>query len=461
MVRLDAMVGWVERSQPHGHRLGFSRWGWLRSTQPTATVVFVLVGLAAVALTGCQKAAPEVAAEENKLPKEPVAVRAVKVERTSLKPSIDVVGSLVAIPEKSASISPQIAGWVDKVTVVEGGRVRAGDELLQLDSRLAEAAYAKAQAIVDENAAILEQFKHGPRAEEIEVARHDAHKMEVAVGALRSEIGALKSLQARGEVSPVQFQKVQSSLQAAEADFASAVARRKLLEAGTRPEQIAEAEARLKAAQADLATAKLNLGLCKITSPIDGVVTQLAVRQGMYVDRTVNVATVVDLSKLFMQIRIPSAYLAKVDPGAAVEVRLVSLPDKAFQGRIARIGAHADPTTGDVDAVAEVTNDGGRLRPGLACRGRVWLPEIGNAVVIPAAAVADRSGTPVVSVIRTGRAFEVEVKLGVRTQDQTQVLAGLTPADTVITEGGYGLPDGCPVRVLGSGDQLKGVRPKQ
>lgn len=421
----------------------------------TVWAALALVGLMAVAMSGCKKAASGESDEGDKLPKDPVPVRAVKVERTNLKPSIELVGALIAIPENSTTISPQTAGWIQKVMVVEGSRVRAGEELLHLDSRLAEADCDRATAAVDEKAAILQRLKHGPRPEEIEVIRHDAHKAKVTMESLRNEIEALKSLQARNEVSPVQFQKAQSSLQAAEAESASAAAKLKLLEAGTRPEEIAEAEARLAAAKAELATAKLNLQLCKITSPIDGTVTQLAARQGMYVERAASLATVVDLSKVFMQIRIPSAYWARVKPGATVDVRVASLPDATFKGRIARIGGQADPATGDVDALAEVTNENGLLCPGLACRGRVWLPDVADALVVPTAAIADRAGTPVVSVVRNGKGFEVEVKLGVQTPDKTQVTEGLAPGDTVVTEGGYGLPEGCPVNLV---EAIEGTR---
>lgn len=418
-----------------------------------ARAALALAGLMALAAGGCKNASSEEGAEEGGLPQEPVPVRAVQVEKTILTPSIDVVGTLVAIPERTTCVASQIAGWIQEVTVVEGSQVRAGDELMHLDSRLAEAERAKARALVDEQGAILERLKHGPRAEEIEIARHDAQKAQIAVESLRSEVEALKTLEAGNEVSPVQFQKVQSSLQAAEAESAAAAARVKLLEAGTRPEEIAEAEARLAAAKAELTTAELNLQLCKIVSPIDGTITQLAARQGMYVDRTATLATVVDLSKVFMQIRIPTAYLAQVKPGAEVAVRVASLPDATFQGKIVRIRGEADAATGDVDALAEVVNDTGLLRPGLACRGRVSLPEVADALVVPAAAIADRAGTPVVTVVRDGKGFEIEVKLGVNTPDKIQVLEGLAPGDLVITEGGYGLPEGCPVGLVESKQQ--------
>ena len=67
--------------------------------------------------------------------------------------------------------------------------------------------------------------------------------------------------------------------------MASARERVKLLEAGTRPEMIAEAQGLLDAAKADLEQAKAHLEWCSITSPIDGVVVQLLARKGQFFDR--------------------------------------------------------------------------------------------------------------------------------------------------------------------------------
>jgi HlyD family secretion protein len=406
-----------------------------------------ILTLMALAAAGCKKVDSGESDDNDKLPKEPVAVRAVTVERTDLKPSIDLVGSLVAIPERTTVVSPQIAGWIQKVMVTEGDRVRSGDELLHFDPRMAEGEVAKAVAAVDEKTAILDRLKHGARAEEIEMARHDLHKAQLAVEALHGEVAALKSLRSNNEVSSIQFQKIDSALQAAETEQASVAVKLKLLQAGTRPEEIAEAEAHLAAAKADLATARLNLQLCTITSSIEGTVTQLAARQGMYAEHASALATIVDLSHLFLQIRVPSAYLAGVKVAAKVEVRVTSLPEKIYYGTIARISGQADPATGDVDALVRVDNQDDVLRPGLSCRGRIGLGEVADATVVPVAALADRAGTPVLSVVREGKCYEVAVKVGVRTQTQVQILDGVVPGDLVITEGGYALPEGCPVQI--------------
>ena len=131
------------------------------SAKPMA--VLVIAAMFAGVLAGCKKAASEEHEEDQSLPKDPVAVRAVKAERSNLRPSIDVVGSIVAIPERTTSVSPQVAGWLQKLGVVEGDRVQAGQEVLHLDPRMAEAELAKASASVEEKAAVLERLKHGPR----------------------------------------------------------------------------------------------------------------------------------------------------------------------------------------------------------------------------------------------------------------------------------------------------------
>lgn len=95
-----------------------------------------------------------------------------------------------------------------------------------------------------------------------------------------------------------------------------------------------------------------------------------------------------------------------------------------------------------------IANQDGVLRPGLGCRGRLWLPEMADVLAVPVAAVADRAGTPVVTLIRNGKAYETEVKLGLKTEGRVQILGGLSLGDWVITEGGYGLPENCPVRIM-------------
>jgi len=239
----------------------------------------------------------------------------------------------------------------------------------------------------------------------------------------------------------------------AQATYAAAVEKLKLLEAGTRPERIDAAKAQLAIAQAAREAAELSVRYCTIASPIDGTVTQLFARRGAFVERATPLATIVDLSALFLRIRVPAERLAQVHLGQRVEARLNAASGKVFSGAIARISGQANLATGNIDAFAKLPNDHALLRPGMSCQVRLWLPEISDAVLIPRVAIADRSGTPVVTVVRDQKAYEVEVETGSETATEIQILKGISPGDLVVTVGGYSLPDGSPVRIVASGEE--------
>jgi len=394
-------------------------------------------------IIGC--ASKHATEEEDSEPGPPVPVRVAQAQLTTLRPSIDLVGMLVAIPERTAVIAAQTEGRIQSVSVVEGAIVKSGQTLFRLDTRPAEALRLRAEAEVSQQQAVVDRLVNGYLPQELEIAKQDVRRAKAELESLRLRVDATATLHKNNEVSDVEFKKLQSTLQIDEAAYASAVAKLDLYQVGTRPETVAEAQAQLDVARAELVSTRLAEEFCTLTSPFEGVVTQLLARQGMHVAPSDRLATVVDLSSVFVQIRVPSGYLSTVEKGARVMVTISSLRAKSFEGNIARFSGEADPNTGDVQAFAILQNEDGLLRPGLACRVRVWLPAIEQALVVPTSAVADREGTSVLHVVREDKAYEVQVGIGSGTREYVQIIDGLSPDDVVITEGGYGLPEGCPV----------------
>ena len=181
------------------------------------------------------------------------------------------------IPERTAEVSTQVEGILARVAVVEGQVVRVGDLLIQLDDRLATANLASARAAEQRAMAALEKLRHGPRKEELEAARQNALQLSAVVRSLQAKLDALRPLHEKGDVSDVEYGQAQARVEAAEAQSAAAAVQVKLLEAGSREEDIAMAEAELAAARADLTAARLAVEFCTVTAPIDGVVVDLSV----------------------------------------------------------------------------------------------------------------------------------------------------------------------------------------
>lgn len=421
------------------------KWLGFRRILFIVAVAAVVIAGSVLVLTRSRGQGPAGPGEEAPSAK-PVSVRAAKAERMTLHPAIDLVGTIMAVPERTAVISAQLGGWVDGVKVIVGQPVRAGAELVTLDARLADVDVARTGAVVAEKQAILARLKRGFLPHELEAARKRRDKAKADMEALNGELAALKTLLTRKEISPVQYDTKAKALDGAQATLSEAEAHLQLLEAGTPHEQIDEAQALLKVATADLQRAELARKWCVICSPIDGVVTQVPARQGQFFNQAVPLVTVMDLSEVLVHLRIPSAQFGKVSIGTKVDLDVRGAPTDSLQGTVSRICGEADPLTGNVDVYASVKN-GHLLRPGLGCRARVWLPEIPDATVIPVRAVADHSGTAVVTVIHDHKAYETKVELGTETAELVQVLKGLSPGDIVATVGGYGLPEGCPVEI--------------
>lgn len=411
----------------------------------TGYVLLVVVSCSGWLVTGCRRPADD--AEPGDPVVQPVPVRAAQATITTLRPSIGLIGTIVPIPERTREVSTQVAGQIERVAVTEGQSVQAGDVLIQVDARPVEARLAGARAAEQRAGATLAKLEHGPRPDEVEAARQTARQLAAVTDSLGAKLDALRPLHEKGDVSGVEFGEAQARFDAAEAESRAAEARLRLLEIGTRPEEIAEARAESAATQADVAAAELAVEFCTIRSSIGGVVVELSVRAGAYVAPADVLATVVDTSELFVQARLPSAQFSEVKRGAQADVWIMPDVNTALRGSVARLGSQANPDTGDVDILVSINNESGAWVPGLACRLRVWLPELSDALVIPVAAVADRDGTPVVTVIREDKAYEQPVRLGVNAGNLVQVLEGLKDGDWIATEGGYGLPEGCPVRV--------------
>lgn len=395
---------------------------------------------------GCRPRAVE--AEPDHAPLQPVLVRTAQATVITLRPSIDLIGTLVPIPERTSEISTPVEGQVARIVIVEGQTVQVGEPLVHLDCRAAEARLAGAGATEQKAQATLTKLENGPRAEEVEAARQTARQLAAVARALSAKLEALSVLRVKDGVSDVEYNQAQARLEAAEAESQAAAAQLSLLEAGTRVEEIAEARAELAGTEAETAAAELAVQFCTIRSPIDGVMTRLTARTGAYVTPADVLGIVMDMTELFVKVRIPSEHLAQIAPGARADVCNGTEGQATLHGSISRLSPEADPLSGNVDGFVSVRNDNETLRPGLACRVRIWLPELSAAMVIPVAAVADRDGRPVVTVIRDNKAYEREVTLGKATAEQVQVLGGLQAGDLVAVEGGYALPEGCPVRAV-------------
>jgi Cu(I)/Ag(I) efflux system membrane fusion protein len=216
-----------------------------------------------------------------------------------------------------------------------------------------------------------------------------------------------------------------------------------LQRAGASPELMAAARNRLRALsipdallreseQAGAAQARFTL-----TSPVNGVVAELGVREGVAVNPGMTLFRISGLEKVWAVAEIPEVQAVRLNRGQKVKAALQADPSQAFDGELKEILPQVNASTRTLQARFEVANKPARLAPGMLLRLQV-AGASATRLVVPAEAVI-RTGTRAVAIVRRADgAFEPrEVQLGADQGDTVEVTRGLAEGDQVVASGQF------------------------
>ena len=135
--------------------------------------------------------------------------------------------------------------------------------------------------------------------------------------------------------------------------------------------------------------------LYTLTSPGSGVVIEREMSKGEVIEAGKKVATVSDLSTVWVLLNIHEKDLAKVKQAATVKIHTESYPGEIFAGKVAYIGNIVDPQSRTVPVRVEVPNPRARLKPGMFATAEV-ITSISSmqAIMIPSSAIQKIKGQP-------------------------------------------------------------------
>ena len=207
-------------------------------------------------------------------------------------------------------------------------------------------------------------------------------------------------------------------LQQAEADRAAELYTNKLISGSDHDTAIAtlhEAEAMVKIKQASLNNAMVNLGYCKILSPVDGMVISRAVDVGQTVAASLSAPTIFiianDLTKMQIDSSVAEADVGGIAEGQDVDFLVDAYPYRNFRGVVTQV--RNSPTTLNnvvtYDCVIGVTNADYKLKPGMTANVSIIIAQREDALTIPNAALRFRP--PEAAVVQTSNTNAVAGQL--------------------------------------------------
>jgi len=359
--------------------------------QRTYTIGFLI--LAGLLGTGCQKK-PEANA---KPAMQGLPVQTVTVVLTPVAQMSEYVATIKS--RRSATLQPQVSGSLTRILVHSGDHVKAGEELIEIDSRQQRATVASQRATEQQKKSLYDY-------DTIEVERQ-------------------RKLFEAGVTSRDTYDQAQQAFHNAKADYDSAVESRK--------------------AQEQL------LAYYTIRAPFDGVVGDIPVHVGDYVTTTTMLTTVDENKDLEAYVYVPTERSSEVRMGLGLD--LMDNSGKLLEKtKIDFISPQVDSTLQGILVKAPVHASPELLRNAQMIKADViWSTK--PMAVVPVLAVTRQGEQSFVYVVQkqNGMAFahRITVTLGNTTGNNYSIASGLSAGDHVIVSATQFLVDGMPVTPMG------------
>lgn len=380
-----------------------------------------------------------------------------KVKKSDLTAFVTANGKIE--PKTKVKISAYVPAKIVRLPVKEGDRVRRGQLLVQLDPLGYQASMDQVQASLQSSQARLNLAKANLEQSELVFKRQ-------------------KQLFEKNLTSQEQFDVARTQYNVYQAEYDAAI------------HLVSQNKAALE-------QAKDNLDKTTITTPINGVVTDLNAEVGEIVMvGTMNnpgtvIMTVSDLSEIEAEIEVDETDIASVKIGQEAKFRIDAFPDTTFKGKVTEIG-----NTGKVEGLGtqnqvtsfkvkvQLVDNVPTVRPGMSCSVDIITNTRSAVLNLPIQAVVlrepkkekpekknskDKDGaiastTKVgsgsgdedkkkeiegVFVVKAGRAVFVPVQTGIADQQNIEIISGIQDKDEVIT-GSYRI-----LRTLKDGEKIK------
>lgn len=349
-------------------------------------------------------------------------------------------------PSEFVEVRALRPGIVERVLVERGRRVQAGELLALLDEREARIELAAAEARLRQAQAALEVVRAGGRASELAELDASLARARLELDKAEREFQVAQRLLEKQAASRGEVELAKHRVEQARAEVQGLEARRAALAS---PAERASAEARLREAEAALKQAAEKLHQCRIVAPLGGLVYDLRIRRGDYLQPGDLVASVGKLDPVRVRVYVDEPELGRLAAGMAVTLSWDALPGRVWHGRVeqmpTQVKALGNRQVGEL--LLTIDNPGLDLLPGANVNAEIRTQLVANALTIPKEAVRRMSAEHGVFVLdATERVRWRPVKLGAASLTRVEVREGLAAGERVALGTQHPLRDGSRVR---------------
>jgi membrane fusion protein, multidrug efflux system len=374
------------------------------------SLLVVLLSSSLLLLLAACSGGKEKPADAQKRAQPPVPVTLGTVARRTVPVEIEAVGKVE--PLSTVEVRARVGGELTRVYFQEGQEVQKGQLLFTIDPRPYDAALAQAEAALARDRAVAANTT--------------------------ADLKRYGDLVQKEFVTREQYDKIAADAKSGEAT--------------------------VKADEAAVEAARLQLGYCSIRAPLAGRTGSLLVHAGNLVTANAPEPLVVihQIRPIYVSFAVPEAQLAEIKGRQAEAPLAVAAapeePGPPHVGQLTFIDNQIDRTTGTIQLKASFPNEDRALWPGQFTKVRLTLSRQNDAIVVPVQAIQTGQKGQYVFVVRADQTVESRPVEVARTLGSDAIVAsGLSPGETVVTDGQLRLAPG--VKVQAKDGQRAGAQP--
>jgi len=202
----------------------------------------------------------------------------------------------------------------------------------------------------------------------------------------------------------------------------------------------------LQSLDADIKLVEARISETELRAPFDGIVGLRFISEGAFATTQTKIVQLVKISPLKVEFSIPERYAGEVVPGFTISFVLDG-DANVYKATVYAVAPKVDVDTRTIVARALYANANEELKPGRFASVRALLSQIENAISIPSQAVIPEMEGEKVFIYNNGRAKEVKITTGLRTESNIQIRTGLNFGDTLLTTAILQLRHNIPVQL--------------
>ncbi len=401
------------------------------------SALWIIAVVTALVVVGCKSG--------EKPAESAVSVQAAVAQKSDISRVVHT--EAVIFPKAQSLITPKINAPVKKFYVVRGQKVRQGQLLAELENRDLSAAALDNKGAYEQAQATYKTSIGASLPEDTQKAELDVQNAQQALDAAKKMFESRQVLFNQGALPRKDLDTARVAFVQAQNQYDMAKRHLDHLNALVKQEAVRGATGQLTSAEGKYLGAQAQLGYSQIHSPINGVIADRPLYPGEMASSTVPLLTVMDTSGIIAKAHIPEADAQILRKGDKATIDIPGL--EGVPATVTLVSPALDPGSTTVEVWIAAKNEKQQLRPGTTARISITAETVHDALVVPAVSLVNVNGdTAQVMVINSeGVAEARDVKVGIQTTEQAQIVSGLKLGEQVVTQGAYGLPDKTKVKV--------------